>query len=109
MLKYIFAAFVVPKSRLDPVSCTLLKTSRDRHVIPRPGIPGGIDEPRIQSRQHVGLDLPAGIAPASTSWPLSRLMACATISIWPSSAARIRCQGCLAGSGVLGLLLYSFF
>ena len=27
--KYIFAALVVPKSRLDPVSCTLLKASRN--------------------------------------------------------------------------------
>ena len=29
MLKYIFAAFVVPKSRLEPVFCTLLKASRN--------------------------------------------------------------------------------
>lgn len=29
MLKYIFAAFVVPKSRLEPVSYTLLKASRN--------------------------------------------------------------------------------
>ena len=29
MLKYIFAAFVVPKSWLDPVSCTLLNASRN--------------------------------------------------------------------------------
>ena len=29
MLKYILAAFVVPKSRLEPVSCTLLKASRN--------------------------------------------------------------------------------
>ena len=27
ILKYIFAAFVVPKSRLDPVRCTLLNAS----------------------------------------------------------------------------------
>ena len=27
--KYIFAALVVPKSRFDPVSCTLLKASRN--------------------------------------------------------------------------------
>ena len=28
-LKYILAAFVVPKSRLEPVFCTLLKASRN--------------------------------------------------------------------------------
>ena len=29
MEKYIFAALVVPKSRFEPVSCTLLKASRN--------------------------------------------------------------------------------
>ena len=31
-----------------------------RHIVPRPGIAGGVDQPRVQSQDHMALDLAAG-------------------------------------------------